>query len=785
MGAVSTGRDMDSAQTEILEQDLKAQVAWVDRLARKLVSDPDLAADVAQDAWVRVLRRPPQDTSNVARLRSWLRRVVSSAAIDSARSAKRRGRREAAVARPDRSSSTLDVVERLAARRQVIEAVLELDEPYRTTVLLRHFDALDTATIARQMNVSVAVVRKRLSRGLAILRGRLGSGSTGGNINSWLAGLFAFRGQPTGGVAMAKAVTTAAIAKIGLSLLIVAGLTITGAWVMDSDENPTAQPVAALPAVSQQPTIVSAPTDLDAFASEAPEPLQVSAAVLAGPDDSSQVPASAPKPVPVLLTLQTVDERGAPIAGVEVRRKIRPSEPGWTDASGQMEIPVVASTVLNLLLKHEHFLIERLKVQIPDELMSDTVQGETLRPIVVLREGSAAQVTVTDTRGTPIAGATVRLREMSDRGVDGTFIGTADHVALSDFYTGLGGTDIRESTTGDDGTASLRGLRPGTYQLRVWADSFSEHDQVNLEITAGLNDLGLVQLPDAVLVQGVVLGPGGPVEGARVELMPTASGEYATVNTDALGKFKIHSLSAYPRENRLKVSHREHDTLCASDLVLDEQPLVLELGARSVARVVLIDPTLGTPIEGDVMVSREYAGTSLLLQPDFSKRVSTEAGEVLIDGLESCLDGVLIKVSGFPRTWVSRDQLQAATHDPLTIFLEGKDLVLLVVTDLATGEVIPDPGLNIGYKRNTPQGSSSSMTWHSEGSGSLFDAALGGIPLDAQQLRQGRHADDTHRVWVTVNVTGYQSGKNIELVENGELLRRGEVRIRLEREQDG
>ena len=77
------------------------------------------------------------------------------------------------------------------------------------------------------------------------------------------------------------------------------------------------------------------------------------------------------------------------------------------------------------------------------------------------------------------------------------------------------------------------------------------------------------------------------------------------------------------------------------------------------------------------------------------------------------------------------------------------------------------------------------MNWHSEGPGSLFDAELGGIPLDAQQLRQGMHADDTHRVWVTVNVTGYQSGEDIELVENGELLRRGEVRIRLERAQDG
>ncbi|GEM_PF-2578953 len=789
---------MDSAQTEILEQNLRAdlrdQVAWVDRLARRLVSDPDLAADVAQDAWVRVLRRPPQDTSNVARLRAWLRRVVSSAAIDSARSAKRRGRREAAVARPDRSASTLDVVERLAARRRVIEAVLQLDEPYRTTVLLRHFDALDTATIARQMDVSAAVVRKRLSRGLSILRGRLGSGSAGDNITCWVAGLFAFKGHPSGGVAMANAVTAAVITKVGLSLLIVAGLTMTGAWVLDSDENPTAQPVAALPAVSPQPTVVSAPTALGAFASGAPEPLQVSAPVVAGPDDKGQL--SPPAPATVLLTLQTVDERGGPIAGVEVRSKFRQSEPWWTDTSGQIEpwwtdakgqieIPVAAGSVLDLLLKHERFLIERLEIQIPGELTIDTMQSETFRPVVVLREGSAARVAVTDTKGAPIGGATVRLRDMHDLTADGTILGTATDLARSDFYTGLGGTDIRESTTGDDGIASLRGLRPGTYQLRVWADRFSEHDQTDLGITSGLNDLGVVQLSDAVLVQGVVLGPGGPVEGARVELMPTAGGEYATVDTNAMGEFKVHTLSAYPAENRLKVSHDGHDTLCASNIVLDEQPLVLELRARSVARLLLIDPTLGTPIHGDVMVSREYTDSSLLLPAAFAKRVSTQAGEVLIDGLESCLHGVLLKVDGFPRTWVSRDQLQAATHDPLTIFLEGKDLVLLVVTDLTTGEILSDTGLKLGYKQSGPHSISSSTTWHGEGSGTLFDPVLGGFPLDVQQLRLGRYADNTQIMWVAAIAEGYLPGKQITLVKNGELVRRGEVHIRLERESGG
>ena len=54
------------------------------------------------------------------------------------------------------------------------EAVSALEEPYRSTVLLRFFGGLRAAEIARCQETSSSTVRNRLRRALAMLRARLG-----------------------------------------------------------------------------------------------------------------------------------------------------------------------------------------------------------------------------------------------------------------------------------------------------------------------------------------------------------------------------------------------------------------------------------------------------------------------------------------------------------------------------------------------------------------------------------------------------------------------------------
>ncbi|MBU3684540.1 MAG: sigma-70 family RNA polymerase sigma factor [Phycisphaerales bacterium] len=71
--------------------------------ARRLGRRRDLADDVAQEAWLRIARRPCRCPS-AASLDAWLRRVVRSAAIDLLRSELSRRARELQVAEDRRES---------------------------------------------------------------------------------------------------------------------------------------------------------------------------------------------------------------------------------------------------------------------------------------------------------------------------------------------------------------------------------------------------------------------------------------------------------------------------------------------------------------------------------------------------------------------------------------------------------------------------------------------------------------------------------------------------------
>jgi RNA polymerase sigma factor (sigma-70 family) len=120
-----------------------------------------LAEDLVQDAWVAALERPPRDDRP---LRGWLATVLRNRWRDLGRERGWRERRERAAARDEALPSAHELVERASVQRTLVEAVLELEEPYRSTVLLRFFEGLPQREIARRTSTSVATVNSRLTR---------------------------------------------------------------------------------------------------------------------------------------------------------------------------------------------------------------------------------------------------------------------------------------------------------------------------------------------------------------------------------------------------------------------------------------------------------------------------------------------------------------------------------------------------------------------------------------------------------------------------------------------
>lgn len=203
---------MQGEGTTPRDEELLANLDWVQRLALALTRDRDAAADLTQDVarvWLEKRPRLPEGA------RGWLAGVLRRLVVDRARSEGARRAREHSAARPEGTDGELDVVERGARQQRVAQAVLELEEPYRSTLLYHYLDGLDTRAVARRTGTTEATVRKRLERGRARLRERLDR-EFGAPASAWAFALF----EP--GIEAAGATMGVKAATVGVGALVIA-----------------------------------------------------------------------------------------------------------------------------------------------------------------------------------------------------------------------------------------------------------------------------------------------------------------------------------------------------------------------------------------------------------------------------------------------------------------------------------------------------------------------------------------------------------------------------------
>lgn len=136
----------------------------------RLVGDPDLAADAAQEAFLRLSQRPPHTTQN---LKAWLYTVATNYAFDTIKVARRRA--EILQKTPDQAplaapAVTPDVSLERQERCQAVRIALDgLREKERTTLLMRA-EGFSYREIAAALDISsnsVGVVAARALRKLA------------------------------------------------------------------------------------------------------------------------------------------------------------------------------------------------------------------------------------------------------------------------------------------------------------------------------------------------------------------------------------------------------------------------------------------------------------------------------------------------------------------------------------------------------------------------------------------------------------------------------------------
>lgn len=180
------------ASTEQMLQD----IAWLKSLAAILASDRDDADDLVQEAWIAAWRRQPDATRP---MRAWLTKVVRDLAGMKHRSARRRAARHALTDGPQVPAAPDELVEQVRLHSLLAKLVIELDEPYRSTIIGRFVEGRSSASIAESLGIPAGTVRKRLHEALSRLRA--GLDATAGDRKSWAPAVLAF---VNGGIQVAK-----------------------------------------------------------------------------------------------------------------------------------------------------------------------------------------------------------------------------------------------------------------------------------------------------------------------------------------------------------------------------------------------------------------------------------------------------------------------------------------------------------------------------------------------------------------------------------------------------
>jgi len=188
--------------------------SWVRAVARRLVLDEHEAADLEQDAWMAALRRPPDADRDP---RPWLRRVLTNLASNRRRAAGRRTRREHDWREARSQRTPAEAVAETEQHGRLVGLVLELEEPFKTTLVLRFCEGFNPLEIAERLDIPVGTVHSRIHRALERIRSRLDE-QEAGDRRAWVAGLLPLTGLESLGRA-APATAAASTNLIGVLLM--------------------------------------------------------------------------------------------------------------------------------------------------------------------------------------------------------------------------------------------------------------------------------------------------------------------------------------------------------------------------------------------------------------------------------------------------------------------------------------------------------------------------------------------------------------------------------------
>ena len=169
-------RQAQAGDTEALTQLILSQQHYVYSIAMSVLKDPDDAADLTQEAFMRLFRALPQYNGE-SRFTTWLYRLVVNLGRDEL---PRRGRQVpvvsptadeedqdpmSSVADDDRWIDPALALDSRELRGAVRRALTQLEEHYRLVLTLYYFDDMKYTDIAEVLDMPLNTVKSHIRRG--------------------------------------------------------------------------------------------------------------------------------------------------------------------------------------------------------------------------------------------------------------------------------------------------------------------------------------------------------------------------------------------------------------------------------------------------------------------------------------------------------------------------------------------------------------------------------------------------------------------------------------------
>ncbi|MGQ0539874.1 MAG: RNA polymerase sigma factor [Gemmatimonadaceae bacterium] len=139
----------------------------IDAVVRRLVGDPDLSADVAQEVWIQIFRALPSYRGD-AQFGTWAHRIAVNRTLNALRTARRLARVESDIY--EDSAAVEHDNERTLLAATIEEATAKLSPGARTVFVMHDVEGYTHEEIARELGITAGGSKSQLFKARAKLR---------------------------------------------------------------------------------------------------------------------------------------------------------------------------------------------------------------------------------------------------------------------------------------------------------------------------------------------------------------------------------------------------------------------------------------------------------------------------------------------------------------------------------------------------------------------------------------------------------------------------------------